>query len=71
MLRKPAANRTYEQAEHADLRHLAQVHASDAGEGQSGHQHLQGITGHYIGGGDRGGVQAGVIDLHADEDQSS
>ena len=39
-----------EQAEQPDLSHLAQVHASDAAEGQCGHEHLQGITGHHVGG---------------------
>src|SRR5207245_8491575 len=59
-----------DQAEEADLRHLSQVNTSDAGEGQGGHEHLQGITGHRVGAGDRGGVQVGVVDLDADEDQS-
>ena len=30
-----------DQAQHADLLHLAQVHAGDAGQRQGGHQHLQ------------------------------
>ena len=46
-----------EQAEHADLGHLAQIHTGDPGEGQDGHEQLQGITGHHVGGGDRGCVE--------------
>ena len=42
-----------EQAEYADLRHLAQVHAGDAGEGQGGHEQLQRIAGNHVGRGDR------------------
>src|SRR5205823_10207241 len=59
-----------EQAEQADLCHLAEVHTSKAGEGQGGHEQLQQITGNHVGRGDGGGVQVGVIDLDADEDQA-
>jgi serine/threonine protein kinase len=46
------------------------IDTGDADEGQGGHEHLQGIARHHVGGGDRGSVQVGVIDLDADEDQS-
>ena len=59
-----------EQAEQADLRDLAEVHPREAGESQGGHAQLQQITGNHVSGGNGGGVQVGVIDLDADEDQS-
>ena len=59
-----------EQAEQTDLRHLAQVHTSDAGEGQGGHEHLQEVARHDVGRGDRDGVHVGMVDLDADENQA-
>ena len=50
------------------LADLVQVHAGDAGQGQCGHQHLQGVADVDVGGLDGGGVQLRVVDLDADED---
>jgi hypothetical protein len=59
-----------EQAEDADPGHLEQVDAGDPGKRERDHEHLQRIANHDVGGGDRSGVEVGVSDLDADEDQS-
>ena len=49
-----------EQAEHADLSDLAQVHAGDAHQREDGHEDLRGLTDRVLGGGGEGGVQGGA-----------
>ncbi|WP_158274419.1 hypothetical protein [Cellulomonas sp. WB94] len=60
-----------DQAEDSGACHLTQVHAGDSGERQGGEQHLHGLTDLPLGRGDEGEVQVGVVDLHADVQQSS